>query len=224
MRLGILGRKVGMTQIFDETGGTVPVTVVDTTDCYITQVKTKETDGYAAVQVAFGDRKPQNVNKAKTGHFKKATVPARAMMKEIRVTPADDLSQLKAGQKLSGLMFAKGDRVDVIGVTKGKGFQGVMKRHGYHGADATHGVHEYFRHAGSAGTNTFPGRILKNKGMPGHMGDVQRTIKNIEVVQIHEKENLLLLRGALPGAKSGVLLIRLTKKAKSIPTDRKLTV
>jgi large subunit ribosomal protein L3 len=222
MRLGILGRKVGMTQIFDETGGTVPVTVIDTTDCYVTQLKTKQTDGYTAIQVAFGERKPQNVTKARTGHFKKASVPARAIIKEIRVEDGNDISQLKPGQKLTPTMFVKGDRVDVIGLSKGRGFQGVMKRHGFHGADATHGVHEYFRHGGSAGTNTFPGRILKNKGMPGHMGDAKTTCINLEVVSVDEKENLLLLRGAIPGARSGVVLIRSTKKAKA-PTDRKWT-
>lgn len=223
MRLGIIGRKVGMTQIFDQTGATVPVTVVDTSDCYVTQVKTKQHDGYNAIQAGFGYRKPQNVTKARIGHFKKASVPARAVLKELRMEDDADLSQVKAGQKLSPAMFAKGDRVDIIGLTKGKGFQGVIKRHGFHGADATHGVHEYFRHGGSVGTNTFPGRIMKNKGMPGQTGNTQRTIPNLEVVEVKEAENLILLRGAVPGAKEGMFLIRTSKKVKKAPEGRKLT-
>ncbi|MBI4404753.1 MAG: 50S ribosomal protein L3 [Deltaproteobacteria bacterium] len=213
MRLGILGKKVGMTQIFDGQGAVVPVTVVDTTGCVITQVKRKEKDGYSALQVAFGERKPQNVNKARTGHFKKAQVAPKAALREIRVQVDEEIAHVKPGQKLLATMFAKGDRVDVIGVTKGKGFQGVVKRHGFHGADASHGVHEYFRHGGSAGTNTFPGRILKNKGMPGQTGNVPRTTQNVEVAEVKENENLILLRGAIPGPNNGMVVIRSTKKA-----------
>lgn len=215
MRLGIYGRKVGMTQIFDENGGIVPVTVIDTSNCYVTQVKSKENDGYAAVQVGFGKRKPQNVNKSATGHFKKASVAGTARVRELRFKDDADLTQFKAGQTLSPTMFAKGDRVDVTGLTKGKGFQGVMKRLGFKGKDATHGTSKYFRHGGSNGTNTCPGKVLKNKGMPGQTGNWSRTISNLEVFDVRDKENLLLLRGAVPGAREGLLLIRSTKRAKA---------
>jgi large subunit ribosomal protein L3 len=211
-----------MTQIFDENGGIVPVTVVDTSDCFITQIKTKANDGYNAIQVGFGSRKPQNVSKSQTGHFKKASVAPRLRVKEIRLTDSDDLTQLKAGVALSPAMFVKGDRVDVTGVTKGKGFQGVMKRLGFSGKDATHGTSKYFRHGGSNGTNTCPGRVLKNKGMPGQTGDWNRTIAGIEVFDVREKENLLLLRGAVPGSRSGFVMIRSTKRAKA-PAGRSWT-
>ena len=208
MRLGIVGKKVGMTQVFDENGLVVPITVIDTTNCFVTQVKTKSTDGYTALQVGFGDRKPQNVTKAKIGHYKRAGVQARALSKELRLKDTDDVTQIKAGQTLSVGMFAKGDQVDVVGTTKGRGFAGVIKRWGFHGCDASHGGHKYFRHGGSNGTNTFPGKVLKNKGMPGHYGDAQRTINNLKVVDVKPEQNLLFLKGAVPGAKNGLIIIR----------------
>lgn len=219
MKMGILGRKVGMTQIFDENGFTIPVTVIDTKDCYITQVKNKHNDGYTAIQIAYGDRKPQNVDKARAGHYKKAGVAPRSITKEIRLENTDSVSDLKPGQALSAAMFAKGDKVDVIGVTKGKGFQGVIKRWGFHGTDATHGGHKYFRHGGSSGSNTFPGKVLKNKGMPGQTGAVQRTVQKLEVVDVRPEENLILLRGAVPGFRSKIVMVQTASKLKP-PTDR----
>jgi large subunit ribosomal protein L3 len=213
MKLGILGRKVGMTQIFGSAGELIPITVVDTNECFVAQVKTKDHDGYAAIQLAYGAHKPQNVTKARQGHFKKAGFQAKRHLKEIRFDDGADVTQFKAGQKLSPTMFAKGDRVDVQGKTVGKGFAGVMKRHGYHGADASHGVHEYFRHGGSNGSNTFPGRTLKLKGMPGHMGDVPRTIQNLEVVDVKPEEGLMFIKGAIPGCEDGFVVIRSTVKA-----------
>lgn len=213
MKIGILGRKVGMTQIFDEKGATVPVTVVHAGDCFITQIKTKQTDGYTAVQIAYGDRKPQNVDKALMGHFKKAGVQARAQLTELRLQDSDDVTQLKAGQALTVEMFKQGDLVDAIGTIKGRGFTGVMKRLGYHGKHATHGTSKYFRHGGSNGSNTFPGRVLKNKGMPGHMGNCPRTIPNLEIVGVRPEDGLLLIRGAVPGARNSTVLIRLTKRS-----------
>jgi large subunit ribosomal protein L3 len=220
MKIGILGRKVGMTQIFDEKGATVPVSVVDTSECFVTQVKTKDTDGYTALQLAFGKRKVQNVDKARLGHYKKAGVPAKARLTELRLQDGDDLSQVKPGQQLNAAIFTQGDRVDVIGTIKGRGFTGVMKRLGYSGKDATHGTSKYFRHGGSNGTNTFPGRVLKNKGMPGHMGNVPRTAANLEVVGVRSEDGLLLIKGAIPGARNGMVLVTLTKR-KPIPSDRK---
>ncbi len=220
MKLGIVGKKVGMTTIFNEAGLTVPITVVDTSDCYVTQVKTKETDGYAALQVAYGFRKPQNVDKARLGHYKKANVPARLRSKEIRVELTDDLSQFKAGQKLSASMFAKGDIVDVIGTTKGKGFAGVMKRYHWHGADATHGVSKYFRHGGSNGANTFPGRVLKSKGMPGQLGNSPRTIQKLTIVEVRPDENLIFIKGGIPGPDGGYVTIRPASKIHVKPAER----
>lgn len=212
MSVGIIGRKVGMTQVFDENGALVPVTVVDTSGCVITQVKTKENDGYSALQLAVGDKKPQNVNKALAGHYKKAGTPARALLKEIRVKGDEEIAHLKPGQELGVAMFQKGDRVDVIGTSKGRGFTGVMKRFGFAGKDAGHGTSKYFRHGGSNGSNTFPGRVLKNKGMPGHHGDSRETSQNLLVVDVRPEDKLLLLRGAVPGPKTGLLLVQIAKK------------
>jgi len=221
MRLGILGRKVGMTQIFDEAGAIIPVTVIDTKDCFVTQVKTKDRHGYSALQVAIGKRKPQNVNKSQAGHFKKAGIAAAAYLQELRFDENTDLSQMKGGQPLSAGMFQKGDRVDVSGLTRGKGFTGVIKRYGYSGKDATHGTSKYFRHGGSNGTNTFPGRVLRNKGMPGHKGMENVTVPFLEIVQVRPAENLLLRKGAVPGHRNSVLLISNTKRAKA-PEGRSL--
>lgn len=222
MRMGIVGKKLGMTQIFNEAGNLIPVTVIDVSDCFITQVKQKDTEGYNAIQVGFGERKPQNVNKATTGRYKKAGVPGKALSKEIKLDAEDNVSHLKAGQQLTASMFAKGDKVDVIANSKGRGFQGVIKRHGYHGADATHGVHEYFRHGGSNGSNTFPGRTLKNKGMPGRMGNSKVTVQKLEVADVREKENLIFIHGAVPGFHTKYVMIRSAKKAKR-PENRSWT-
>jgi len=213
MRVGIFGRKVGMTQIFDANGSAVPVTVIDTTGCSVTQVKSKDKEKYCALQVAVGERKPQNLKKPMVGHLKKAGVPAKFRLKEIRLDAAADMTPFKAGQALSVAMFSKGDRVDVAGVTKGTGFTGVMKRFGFHGKHATHGTSKYFRHGGSNGSNTFPGRVLKNKGMPGQDGSLNVTIPNIEVIEVLPEESLILLRGAVPGHKGGYVMLRSTKRA-----------
>ena len=219
MKLGILGLKVGMTQFFRESGGTCPITVVQTADCVVTQVKTKQTDGYNALQVSIGARKPQNVNKAIAGHYKKCEVAPKARIQEIRLENDADLSQFKIGQKLNTAMFQKGDRVDVTGTMKGRGFAGVIKRLGFSGKNATHGTSKYFRHAGSAGTNIDPGRIMKNRGMPGHMGNCPRTVANVEIVDIQTDDSLILVKGGIPGAKNSVVLIRPAKKA-AAPENR----
>ncbi|NBX76745.1 MAG: 50S ribosomal protein L3 [Proteobacteria bacterium] len=219
MALGILGRKVGMTQIFDDNGALVPVTVIDTTDCMISQVKTQDKDGYQALQVAVGNRKPQNVNKATAGHFKKAGMAAKSQRQEFRLDSTADLTAFKAGQALNVGMFQKGDKVDVVGTSKGRGTQGVVKRWGFHGADATHGVSDYFRHGGSNGANTFPGKVIKNKGMPGRMGDVRTTTLNLKVLEVKEAENLLLVKGAVPGHINSWVMVRPTNR-KVAPTGR----
>ncbi|MFM8270658.1 MAG: 50S ribosomal protein L3 [Pseudomonadota bacterium] len=219
MALGILGRKVGMTQIFDETGALVPVTVIDTTDCMISQVKTQDKDGYQALQVAVGNRKPQNINKATAGHFKKAGMAAKTQRQEFRLDSTADITPFKAGQALTVGMFQKGDKVDVVGTSKGRGTQGVVKRWGFHGADATHGVSDYFRHGGSNGANTFPGKVIKNKGMPGRMGDVRTTTLNLKVLDVKETENLLLVKGTVPGHINSWVMVRPTNR-KVAPTGR----
>ena len=221
MALGILGRKVGMTQVFDDNGALVPVTVIDTSDCMISQVKTQDKEGYQAIQVAFGARKPQNVNKATAGHFKKAGFAAKQLRKEFRLDSQVDLSQFKTGSALNVGMFQKGDKVDVIGTSKGRGTQGVVKRWGFHGADATHGVSDYFRHGGSNGANTFPGKVIKNKGMPGRMGDVRTTTLNLRVLDVKEGENLLLVRGCVPGHINSFVMVRPTTR-KPVPAGRTL--
>lgn len=219
MALGILGRKVGMTQIFDDNGALVPVTVIDTTDCMISQVKTQDKDGYQALQVAVGNRKPQNFNKATAGHFKKAGMAAKTQRQEFRLESNADISPFKAGQALTVGMFQKGDKVDVVGTSKGRGTQGVVKRWGFHGADATHGVSDYFRHGGSNGANTFPGKVIKNKGMPGRMGDVKTTTLNLKVLDVKEAENLLLVKGTVPGHINSWVMVRPTNR-KAAPTGR----
>lgn len=211
MRVGILGKKIGCTQIFDSAGNLVPVTVVDTSGCYVTQVKGGEKDKYSALQLGIGERKPQNVNKAARGHFSKAGVSARASLQEMRFEDTE-VPGLTAGTELSPAIFQVGDRVDVTGNTRGLGFAGVMKRYGYAGKHATHGTSKYFRHGGSNGSNTFPGRVLKNKGMPGRKGAEKRTIPNLEVVGVNVEDKVLLIRGKLPGARQSIVTVRLSRK------------
>lgn len=219
MKYGILGRKVGMTQVFDETGALIPVTVIDTRDCTITQVKTLDKEGYQAVQLAWGNRKPQNVNKARAGHFKKAGIAAKPHLKELRFADSVDLSTLKAGTPVNVGVFQKGDIVDVVGTSRGRGYTGVVKRFGFHGGDATHGVSDYFRHGGSNGANTCPGRVIKLKGMPGQMGNVQETAIGLRVQDVREGENLILVRGSVPGPKNGLVTVRPSSR-KPLPTNR----
>ena len=216
MRLGIVGKKIGMTQIFNETGIRVPVTVIDASGCFVTQVKSKETDGYNAIQIGSGEKKPQNVKKPEAGHFKKATVKACRRVEEIRLSDDQDMSAFKAGARLSVSMFQPGDSVDVCGTTKGKGFQGVMRKYGFSGKPQTHGTSKYFRHGGSIGCATFPGRVIKNRKMPGQMGNKTKTVQNLQIVAIRPEDGLILIRGAIPGANKEFVRIRPATK-KPIP-------
>lgn len=191
---GIVGKKLGMTQIFAEDGKAVPVTVIEAGPCCVTQVKTLDKDGYEAVKFGFSEiKKAKNVNKAMTGMFKKAGVKPYRILKEFK------MGNLKVGEFVTVGMFAKGDTVNVSGVSKGKGFQGVMKRLNYHGGPASHGSTSY-REVGSIGASSFPSRVWKNKGMPGHMGSERITVSNLKVVDVRLEQNLLLVRGAVPGA------------------------
>jgi len=206
---GILGRKVGMTQIFDENGLVIPVTVIEVEPNVVVQVKTTEKEGYDALQVGFGSIKDKNVNKPLKGHFAKAGVPVKRVLREFRVA---NPTEFTVGQELKADLFAEGERVDVTGTSKGKGFQGVIKRHGQRSGPSAHGS-RYHRRPGSMGAATFPGRVFKGKKLPGHMGHVQITIQNLEVVKIDVERNALLVKGAVPGPKKGLLTIKETIKS-----------
>ena len=205
---GILGTKVGMTQIFDGSRA-IPVTVVQAGPCHVTQVKTAATDGYDAVQLAFAAA-PKVVSKPMKGHYAKAGAPAARHIVELRT---DDAASYQPGQTVTVDVFQAGEIVDVVGVSKGKGFAGVMKRHGFHGLRASHGVQRKHRSPGSIGACATPGHVFKGKRMPGHMGSVQRTVQNLRVVQVLADKNLLLIKGSFPGANGEVVLVRPAKKA-----------
>jgi large subunit ribosomal protein L3 len=199
---GILGRKLGMTQVFDESGRMYPVTVVEAGPCCVVQIKTKERDGYEAIKVGFGEmKKEKNVNKAMKGIFKKVGVGLYRLLKEF------PMSDLKVGEMITVEKFQKGDVISVSGVSKGKGFQGVMKRHNYKGGPASHGS-MFYRAPGSIGASSFPSRVWKNKGLPGHMGSEVVTVKNLKIVDVKAEQNLLLILGAVPGSKGTYLEIR----------------
>ncbi|HUR39846.1 MAG TPA: 50S ribosomal protein L3 [Verrucomicrobiae bacterium] len=213
MTLGIVGRKAGMTRVFTDAGESIPVTVIECTPNRVTQVKTTETDGYNAVQVAVGEKKPQRVNKALTGHYKKAGVAAGRGLWEFRLEGKEG-SDLKPGSELKVELFKDVKRVDVTGTTIGKGYQGVMKRHNFGGGRATHGNSLSHRHPGSIGQRQDPGKVWKGKPMAGHMGSVKATALNLDLVKIDVERNLLLVKGAIPGSKNGDLIVKPTVKAR----------
>ena len=214
----IYGRKVGMTRIFTDSGENVPVTVLEVPPNVVYQVKTQETDSYPAVQVGFGTQKAQRLSKPLARHLSKAKKGFPKVLKEIRLDKYHVGQEFEVGQDISveGL-FEVGSKVDVVGTSIGKGFAGVIKRHGMKGAQTmTHGTHEYFRHGGSIGNRKFPGRVFKNKRMPGHMGNERVMQEGLEVVAVRTEENLLLVRGSVPGPKNGTVFVRTSlKKTKS---------
>lgn len=212
MAIGLVGRKAGMTRVFTDAGETVPVTVIEVLPNRVTQVKSKDQDGYRAVQVTYGTRRPQLYSKAVAGHYAKATVaPGRALV-EFRLTEADQ-SDLKAGAEIKADFFKEGQAVDVTGTTMGKGFAGTMKRHNFAGGYASHGNSLSHRAPGSIGQRQTPGRVFKGRRMSGHMGTVRRTTENLRVVQIDVERNLLLIRGAVPGVEGGQVIVRPSLKA-----------
>jgi large subunit ribosomal protein L3 len=212
MGIGLVGRKAGMTRVFTEAGETVPVTVIEVLPNRVTQVKTQDKDGYRAVQVTYGTRRPQLYSKAVTGHYARASVaPGRALV-EFRLTDGDE-SELKAGSEIKADLFKEGEKVDVTGTTIGKGFAGVMKRHNFAGGYASHGKSLSHRAPGSIGQRQTPGRVFKGRRMSGHMGVMRRTTENLRVVQVDLERNLLLIRGAVPGAEGGQVLVRSSLKA-----------
>lgn len=205
---GILGRKIGMTSVFDDNGNNVVCTVIETGPCVVTQIKTEETDGYRAVQLAFGDKKEKNTTKALQGHFTAAGTTPKRRLTEFRDYPG--LDDLALGDEIAvGDVFAEGDRIHVIGTSKGKGFQGVVKRHNFGGVnDATHGQHNRQRAPGSIGQASDPSRVFKGTKMAGRTGGDRVTVKNLRVVRVFPEKNLLLVNGAIPGAKKGFVEIR----------------
>ena len=209
---GILGIKLGMTQVFAEDGAAVPCTVLQAGPCVVVQRRSKQTDGYDAVQLGLVEFvKPQRISKPMTGHFKKANLAPMRVLREVRLEESND--ETKAGDRVLVDRFAPGELVDVTGVSKGKGFQGGVKRWHYRGGDATHGS-MFHRAPGGIGASSFPSRVWPGQHFPGHMGHERKTIKNLRVVKIDAEENLLLVRGAVPGPKGGYLLIRKSKRAK----------
>ena len=209
MKKAILATKVGMTQIFDENGMLIPVTVLQAGPCTVLQVKTPENDGYNAVQVGFGDIREKLVNKPETGHFKKAGVPVKRHVKELRF---ENAAEYEVGQDITADIFAVGDHIDATAISKGKGYQGAIKRHGQSRGPMAHGS-KYHRHAGSNGAASDPSRVFPGKHMPGQMGHVQVTVQNLEVVRVDKENNLLLVKGAVPGPKKSLVTIKETVKA-----------
>ena len=208
MKKAILATKVGMTQIFDENGALIPVTVLQAGPCVVTQVKTVENDGYEAVQVGFVDKRDKLVSKPAKGHFDKAGVSYKRYVREFKLENAGEYS---VKDEIKADVFAAGDRIDATAISKGKGFQGAIKRHGQHRGPMAHGS-KFHRHQGSNGSATTPGRVFKGKGMPGHMGHVQVTVKNLTVVKVDAENNLILVKGAVPGPKKSLVTVKETTK------------
>ncbi|MDR0196991.1 MAG: 50S ribosomal protein L3 [Oscillospiraceae bacterium] len=204
MKKGLIGKKIGMTQIFDENGKVVPVTVVEAGPCVVVQKKSGENDGYEAVQLGFGNISPKAVNKPRQGHFKKNDIPFKRTLREFKLENAGEIG---VGDVLKADVFAAGDIIDVCGVSKGKGFQGTIKRHNTARIKETHGSGPVHRHAGSMGACSSPSRIFKGKKMPGHMGVERVTVQNLTVVKVDAENNLIAVRGAVPGPNGGVVCI-----------------
>ena len=206
----LIGKKVGMTQIFDEKGRVIPVTVIEAGPCVVAQVKTVETDGYNAIQLGFGDVKESKLNKPEKGHFAKANIAPKKHLREFRL---DSVEGITVGTELTVTEFAEGDRLDIQGTSKGKGFQGVIKRHGQSRGPMGHGS-MYHRRPGSMGPTSTPGRVFKGKKLPGHMGMETVTIQNLEVVRVDLDKNVILVKGSVPGAKGAILKLKTSVKSK----------
>lgn len=210
MQKGIIGKKMGMTQIFDENGKVVPVTVVEAGPCTVVQKKTVESDGYVAVQLGYGDISAKKVSKPAKGHFDKADVAPKRTLREFRL---DDISAMNVGDILKADVFAVGDRIDVVGTSKGKGYAGAIKRWNQHRLRESHGTGPVARHAGSMGTCSTPSRVFKGKRLPGHLGAERVTIQNLKVVKVDAENNLIAIKGAIPGPKGSVVCISDSVKA-----------
>ncbi len=209
MKKGMIGKKVGMTQIFDEKGNVIPVTVIEATPNIVAQIKTVETDGYNSIQLGYGEVKEKHINKPEKGHFAKAGLTAKKHLREFRV---DTVEGYKVGDEIKADIFQAGEKVDVQGITKGKGFQGVIKRHGQHRGPMGHGS-MYHRRPGSMGPTSTPGRVFKGKRLPGHMGKETVTIQNLDIVKVDMDKNVILVKGSVPGPKGAILKIKSAVKA-----------
>ena len=208
MLKGLIGKKVGMTQIFDETGSAIPVTLIEAGPCYVTQVRKPEIDGYIAVQLGFDETKPRRLTGGQLGHLKRNNLPPLRFLREFRVKDPN----VEEGAKLTVELFEVGERVDVVGTSKGRGFAGAVKRHGFRGGPRTHGQSDRLRAPGSVGAGTDPGRVFKGSRGPGHMGNVRVTSQNLEVVLVDVDRNLIGVNGSVPGAKGGVVVIKAARK------------
>ena len=210
MQKALIGKKIGMTQIFDEAGKVIPVTVVEAGPCVVIQKKTTENDGYEAIQIGFGDLKASKVTKPMKGHFAKGDVAPKKVLRELRL---DNCSAYNVGDIIKADVFAEGDKVDVRGTSKGKGYQGVIKRFGQHRLRESHGTGPVARHAGSNGSTSTPSRVFKGKRLPGHMGAVRVTVQNLSIVKVDAENNLIAIKGAIPGPKGSVVTIHDSVKA-----------
>ena len=211
MKVALLGKKIGMTQVYDDNNRLIPVTVIEAGPCPVTQVKTSEKDGYSAVQIGYRPQKEQRVSKSVRGHFKKAGVESHAELSEFRT---EEGAELNVGDVLTVDRFEAGQKIDVVGNSKGRGFQGVVKRYGFAGGPASHGS-MFHRRGGSYGMCQWPGHVIKGKKMPGHMGDVQRTVQNLTVVKVLSDENILLVKGSIPGSRGSLVTVRSAVKNKA---------
>lgn len=209
MQKGIIGKKIGMTQLFDEKGKVIPVTVVEAGPCTVVQKKTVENDGYAAVQLGFGDVKVQRVNKPQAGHFKKADVAPKKVLREFRL---EDTDSVNVGDVLKADTFSAGDKVDVVGTSKGKGTAGAIKRWNFSRLKESHGTGPVARHAGSLGACSDPSRVFKGKKLAGHLGAERVTVQNLDIVKVDDENNLIAVKGAIPGPKGGIVVIKDTVK------------
>nr|WP_228845473.1 50S ribosomal protein L3 [Phototrophicus methaneseepsis] len=209
---GMIGRKVGMTQVFDEQGNVIPVTVIEAGPCYVTQIRDAERDGYAAIQLGFEETKPQRLTKGQIGHLQKNNLPALRILREFRVRNGD-ATELAEGVEIKVDVFSEGDVVDVIGTSKGRGFAGTIKRHGFARGPKTHGQSDRMRSPGSIGMCAAPGRTLKGQRMAGRMGNDRVTVQNLKVVRIDSEKNLLAVRGSVPGARGGIVIIKSAHQA-----------
>jgi large subunit ribosomal protein L3 len=207
--IGLVGRKVGMTQLLTSTGVVVPVTIIEAGPCYVTQVKTQQKDGYSAIQLGFQETRSKRLTKGQLGHLRRNNLPVVRVLREFRLKSVDDY---KIGEKILADLFAVGEQVDVMGVSKGRGFQGGVKRHGFRGGPRTHGQSDRLRAPGASSSGTTPGRIYKGKRMAGHMGNAPVTVSNLKVVLVDPERNLLAVRGAVPGVKGGLLVITEARK------------
>ncbi len=217
MSIGLLGKKVGMTRVYDDKGVVTPVTVIHAAGNALLQIKTTEKEGYHSVQIGYGDQKEHRLSKPLAGHFKKAAASPKRFIREFRVPTGETVD---GNLNLSLTRFKPGEFVDIIGQSKGKGFQGVMRKHGAHGQPAAHGS-KMHRRTGAIGNRSTPGRVWKNMSMPGHMGDKRSTTQNLRIIQIREDDGVLLVRGAIPGANGSFVIIRPSKKKKSLPAAGK---